>query len=459
VAGLWGATALAAQEPGAVRDPVSTAVPAEPRVRPATPLSFEEAVGRALESNPAYQRQLNAATSAGYTERSRFGAAFLPNLQASLGFNGSTFRRKTAEDDFGNPIGGADFIENTTSSTSQGISSGLTLFDMQSWQSYGQARAQTEARFAAADVGAAQLRTQVGRAYYQATRADRLIEVEERQLESARRQLEAVQELLRVAAKQPTDVLGAELQVAQAEQAVQQARGDARKTRLTLKQVMGVELGARYELTSGFPTVFDPATLDVDGLIRRAMAEGPRIGQQAAELEAARRSLSVARAARFPTITGSVGASRSTSAQDYNAFGELNPPNTSWGFGLSVNVPVFNRFSTSAQIGQARIQVADAEATLRESRLQVEMEVRSAVIDLESAYTGVRLAEQSARIARNRLEQGEELYRLGSIRYTDLQRMFEEVASAERGVVSAYAQFAEALLQLEEKLGTPLSTP
>jgi outer membrane protein TolC len=167
----------------------------------------------------------------------------------------------------------------------------------------------------------------------------------------------------------------------------------------------------------------------------------------------------VAKAARWPTISGNVSAGRSTSAQDYEAFGEFNPPNTSWGFGLTVDVPVFNRFATSARIGQAQTQLDDAEASLREVRLQVEREVRAARIDLESAYSGVRLAEQSAGIARSRLEQGEELYRLGSLRYTDLQRMFDDVANAERGVVSAYAQFANALLQLEEKLGTTLATP
>jgi outer membrane protein TolC len=449
---------LAVGLPGGARLAAQPAGGAVPTVQdPGTPLTFDGAIERALESNPGYRRQLNAVTSAEYAERSRFGSAFLPNLTANIGFNGSTFRRKTAEDDFGNPIGGTDFIENTTSSTSQGLGGGLTLFDMQSWRSWGQARAQTDAQVAAADVSAAQLRTQVGQAYYQATRADRLIEVEERQLESAHRQLEAVQELLRVAAKQPTDVLGAELQVAQAEQSVQQARGDARKARLQLKQIMGVDLGTRYELTSGFPTVFDPTALDVETLIGRAMAEGPRVAQQSAELEASRKSLSVAKAARYPTITGNVSAGRSTSAQDYEAFGELNPPNTSWGFGVSVSVPLFTRFSTTSQIGQAKAQVDNAEASLREARLQVETEVRAALIDLESAYTSVQLAEQSARIASSRLQQGEELYRLGSIRYTDLQRMFDDVANAERGVVNAYAQFATAKLQLEEKLGAPLA--
>lgn len=422
-----------------------------------TPLSFEEAVARALDHNPSYLRQLNAVDAAEYSERSSFGSAFLPSLNAGLSFNGSTFRRKTAEDDFGNPIGGTDFIENTTSSASQGLSLGsLNLLNLQSWRSYGAARAQTDARTAAAALQAAQLRTQVGQSYWRAVRSNQLIQVQERQLESARQQLDAVRELLRVAARQPTDVLGAELQVAQAEQSLQQAVGDARKERLQLKQIMGVDLGTEYDLTTGWPTVFDPTTLDSDAVVARAIQQGPRLAQEQASVAAAEGQLGAARAARYPTVSASASWGRSTSAQDYDAFGQFNLPNQSWGFGLNVSVPLFNRFSTSAQVGQARLDVENAQETLREARLQIEQEVRAAMIDLESAYSAVQLAERSAEIAGERLRQGEELYRLGSITYTDLQRMFDDVANAERGVVDSYNQFANALLQLEEKVGGPV---
>lgn len=423
-----------------------------------TDLSFEEAVRRALEGNPAYLRQLNAVGAAEYSERSSMGSAFLPSLNAGLSFSGSTFRRKTAEDDFGNPIGGTEFVENTTSSASQAVSlGGLNLFDLQSWRGYGAARAQTDARLAAAELQAAQLRTRVGQAYWRGVRAEQLIGVAERQLESARQQLAAIRELLRVAARQPTDVLGAELQVAQAEQALQQARGEARKERLQLKEVMGVDLAGAYTLTTGWPAVFDPAALDRDAVVRRALDEGPRLTQEAANVAAAEGQLGVARAARYPTVSANASWGRSTSAQDYEAFGELNLPNQSWGFGFNVSIPLFNRFSTSSQIGQAALDVENAEQTLREARLQTEREVRAALIDLESAYSAVQLAERSAEIARERLRQGEELYRLGSITYTDLQRMFDDVAAAERGVVDSYNQFANALLQLEEMVGGSVS--
>ncbi|MEJ2187207.1 MAG: TolC family protein, partial [Gemmatimonadota bacterium] len=309
---------------------------------------------------------------------------------------------------------------------------------------------------ATVELQAAQLRTTVGQAYWRAVQAEQLIGVAERQLASARQQLSAVRELLRVAARQPTDVLGAELQAAQAEQSLQQAIGNARKERLTLKQTMGVSLNQEFRLATGWPEAFDAATLGVESLVQRAVNQGPRLVQEEANVEAAEQQLSVARAARYPTIGASASWGRSTSAQDYDAFGEFNLPNQSWGFGFSISLPVFNRFSTSAQIGQRQLDLQNAEQTLREARLQVEREVRAALIDLESAYAAVQLAQRSAEIARERLRQGQELYRLGSIGYTELQRMFDDVASAERGVVTANSQFANALLQLEEKVGGPV---
>lgn len=440
-----GATAVAAQQGTGLEPPPAQA---------GSELTFESAVRTALENNPAYLRQLNAVEAAGHSERQSFGSAFLPSLNAGMSFNGSSFRRRTAEDDFGNPIGGTDFIENTTSSASQSVSLGsVNLVNFQSWRGYGAARAQTDAQVAAAELQAARLRTSVGQAYWRAYQAEQLIRVEERQLESAQQQLEAVRELLRVAARQPTDVLGAELQVAQAEQSVQQAVGNARKERLLLKQTMGVSLDREFRLSTGWPSVFDPAELDVHGLVTRAVGQGPRLAQERANVEAADRQVGVARAARYPTVSANASWGRGFSAQDYDAFGELDLPNRSWGFGLSINVPIFNRFTTWSQVGRANVELENARQTLREARLQVEREVRAALIDLESAYSAVRLAERSAEIARERLRQGEELYRLGSIGYTELQRMFDDVANAERGVVNAYNQFAGALLQLEEKVG------
>ena len=451
---LVAALVVATAQPIAVVGQGGDGPPSDSTAPPAADtLSFRQAVEIALERNPTYQREVNAVASAGYAERQALGQAFLPSLSAGMGFGGGWSRRQTGEDDYGRPIGGGEFREATSSSASQSVSASVPLFDLQSIRGYGAARERTAARAAAADYQAAVLRTQVGQAYFGVVQRDRLVEVEERNLRTARQSLEAIRRLLRIAARQPTDVLGAELQVAQAEQALAEARGEARKARLQLRTRLAVPLEREFLLSTGFAAVFDPERLDAEALVRRALDESPRIAQQAASLEAAEASLSAARAARYPSLSGSLGYSRSFGVQGYDAIGRFDLPDQGWDFGLSVSLPVFSQFGTSASIGQADIAVADARAVLREVRLQLEMEVRSALIDLRNAHASVVLAERQVELGRERLEQGQELYRLGTLDYTDLQTMIDQLSGYERGLITARYRFTEALLQLEEKVG------
>jgi len=446
--GLAVAAALAGPAPVQAQDGVRAPV-----------LTFQEAVAIALEENPAYVRQQNAVETAGFSERQSMGA-LLPSLNASLGFNGSTNRNKTAFDELGRPLEEPDFVENTTSSASQSLNGNVQLFSLQGLRSYGAARAQTAAAEARVGQQAAELRTRVGLDYYDVVRREQLVAVEERALATARDQLAAIRQLLRVAARQPTDVLGAELDVARAEQALQQARGEVRKGHLSLRRSMGVSMERPFDVVPEFPPVFDPTGLDAVALTERALRESPRMAEQGAALEAAERSLSAARAARYPTLSGSYGYSRGTSARDYDAIGQLDLPNSGWRFGVDVSFPLFNRLQTSAAVGRAAMEAENAREMRREARLALEQEVRSALIDLENAYAGVRLAERSAEIARERLRQGQEQYRLGRLQdYTALQQMIDAVAQQERTVTGAHYNFAAALLTLEEKIGGGLDAP
>ena len=65
---------------------------------------------------------------------------------------------------------------------------------------------------------------------------------------------------------------------------------------------------------------------------------------------------SAARARRYPTLSGSYGYSRGTSARDYDAIGRFDLPNSGWTFGVGVSVPLFNRLQTSAAVSRAAVE-------------------------------------------------------------------------------------------------------
>lgn len=416
-------------------------------------LTFDEALRVARDRNPSYLRAVNGIENAQLTAVQRRGA-LLPSVGSSLSFNGANSKVFTAVNDFGEPIEGS--VESTSSSAGQGLSARMDVFNWANIARWRAARAETEAAQAAASQEGAQLRTRVGQAYWEAVRAQQRIDLEERRLEVAQAQLAAVRDLLRVAARQPTDVLGAEVDVAQQEQAVAQARGEARKAMLALRQEMGVEEDMTWTLATDFTPIFDPSTLDGATLVAEAQRSAPQVRQAGARVEAADAGIAAARSARYPTISVSGSFSRGLQARDYDALFELNPRNRSLSFQINASLPLFTGFQTSAQVGQAQVQADNAREDLRAARLQVERDVLSALIDLENAQRGVELAERANGLAQQRLELGQEQYRLNSISFTELQTMIQQAAQAERNLLDARFNFAVAVLTLEEKTGREL---
>ncbi|MGH7471126.1 MAG: TolC family protein, partial [Longimicrobiales bacterium] len=389
--------------------------------------------------------------------RARYGS-FLPSLNSSLGFGGSHGWTQSTLDPFGRPISERT-VETESSSASQGVGLSMTLFDgganLRNLSAAKASQQEVDARIA--NQGSS-LRAQVGREYYSALRAEQAIALEERLLAARKDDLERTQRLLGVAASKHIDVLTARLQVATAEQSVDQARGNAEKLRLALKSTLGVAGPATFSLVTEPPPVFDPATLNVDALVSRALTASPAVLAAQAGVSTADRNAAAARGARLPIIGGSLRFGRSTSAQGYGAIGQFDLPNRSLSFGLDVSLPLFRGFSTSANIAQAEASEQDRRESLRRTRLTVETNVRSALIDLHNAHRTVQTRQLTADLRREQLTMAQEEYRLGvsGMDFFRLQTIVNDEASAQRDLLNARFDFITAVIALEERLGGPL---
>lgn len=449
VASMCVAAAVAATVASAVAPVAAQQVPAT--------LTLDDALRIARDQNPAFQRVRNDMEPAGMAVRAAWANAFLPNLNASMGFSGSQSTAVTGLDPFNQVVRLEEPRRSRGSGASQGVSAGITLFDgFASIRNLQAQRAELGGTEAAIAAGEVQLVAQVSREYYQAVRTLRLISLEETLLASALDRLTTTEALLRLAARNRVDVLGARADVAQSEQAVERARGEADKARLALAATLGLDPTTSFTIDSVLPPVFDPSDLDAEALVASALATSPAIRQREASVAAANQRVSAARGRRLPTISGNVSYNRSVNQPGYGAWGEFNPLNYGYSFGLSASLPVFSRFQTSANIATATAAAEDAVHDLRGARLNLERDVRSAVIDLENAYRSLQLAEQNAELSRERQELTQEQYRLGGINFTELQNVIDRTAQAERQALDARFQFITAVLGLEERLGSRL---
>jgi outer membrane protein len=422
-------------------------------------LTLDDALRLARDHNPAFQRVRNDLDVAGSAVRAAWANAFLPNLSSSMSFSGSRSTTVTGVDPFGRLERLPEPVTTRGSTASQSVGTQLTVFDgLGSFRNLSAQRAVYDATDAQIAQQELQLVAQVSRDWVQALRAERMIRLEEALLESAKERLARTEELLRVAARNRVDVLGARGDVAQAEQNVQRARGDADKARLSLATSIGVEPTSPITLDAVMPAVFDPAELDPDALVARALASNPIVRQRSAALDAARHRAGASRGRRLPSITANASYSRSVNERGFGAFGELNPLNYGFNFGMTVSMPLFTRFQTAGAIAEASAAVNDAQQDVRAARLSVERDVRAALIDLENAYRTLQLAELNAELSRERQELTQEQYRLGGISFTDLQNVIDRKAQAERQALDARFGVHFARLNLEERLGSRLES-
>jgi len=416
-------------------------------------LTVEEAIRQARLHSPAYQQALNDLGVA--DARTRAGwAAFLPSLSLSANTGGGSSTRVTGESDAGEPIRLPSPIEYSNSSSSQTVSLNMTLFEGgRRFHDLGGARADAVATRSRVHASMLSLDAQVASLYWQLVQRERRIAIEESLLAAALEQLEGISRMVAVAAAGPEDVLGAEVDVAAQELALERARGEARKAELALLETMGVQLGQEVEPTSAPPPVIDPASLDREALIARAVEAHPDVVAARAAADAAEDAADAARSGRWPTIGGSASYGRSMGLSSYDALFEPNPENRSFNFGLSVSLPIFNRFQTTTAIATADASWEDAQAEVRARRLAVERAVREALIDLDNAARALALAERSAELSRERVELARERFRLGGISFTELQSVINRAAQAERDALDARFGWAQAWVALDQRTG------
>lgn len=419
-----------------------------------TILTLQGALERARQYNPDYRMAENELDLSRVGKKQAWGA-FLPNLSLQAG-SGLRFNRQlVATDDFGNPIENPSNEWRTSSSSSQYLGGSISLFEGGArFHELSVQSAQARAREATVASRLRSLRAEVIRIYHRAQAQQATIRVEEGLLEGRRNDLEMTRRMFDLAGATRVEVLAAELNLQRQEQRIQQVQAQFEQGLLSLRTAVGDPELRDFGLSDVLPETFDPAMLDEDELVDRARASNPLIVQQSAQLEVTGSQVKAARGSRWPSVSVSFGFNQQTFAAEREALFDMWPDQGRYGStSLSLSIPVFSRFQTSARIAEAQVAADNAQENLRKTRLQVEEEVRSRLIALRTAYQGYQIALRSREIAQERLGLAREQFRLGSRTFNELQRDIDDAASAEREVITQLFGFVEARANLEETVG------
>ena len=257
-------------------------------------------------------------------------------------------------------------------------------------------------------------------------------------VDAAQAQLETAQALFTRARDQQTagvtpaiDSLRAQVEFQARQQQLIVARNNYAKQKLQLARTIGLPPGQEFNLTDKAP--YQPLIpMGIEEALRRAYQGRPDYQSAAQQVLSAERFRSAATAEHYPTLgfSGNYGAAGVNVGNSHGVFQA----------GATLEIPIFAG-------GRAHADALEAEAALRQTRqqlanlrAQIDYEVRSALLDLNAAADQVEVAKTSLDLASQTLEQARDRFTAGVADNLEVVQAQEVLASAnENYIASLYA--------------------
>jgi cobalt-zinc-cadmium efflux system outer membrane protein len=288
----------------------------------------------------------------------------------------------------------------------------------------------------------ADLRADVRRAYFQAVAANRRIAVAQELEGIATRARDAAQERFQTGAAPRLEALQAGLALAQAQNDVSAARGDAAAARAELNALLAFPAEAA-------PALADP--LDAGPLptiaaaAQQTLAGNAELAVLQKRIDEARTRVALAQAMRRPDPAVSA-------ALTYDAPGEFV---FGWRAGASVALPIFTTGRPEIAVADATLKRAQADRDARVA--QITGAVAAALARAAAARQSVDRYQTEILPASLQVEQmADESYRAGQTGLPAYLQTLQAAREIRRAALQAGLDYQLALADLERAMGTPL---
>lgn len=420
-------------------------------------LTLREALNLATRNNPQYLRALNRLELLGPRQRQAW-ASFLPSLNAGYS-TGQGVRREVSWVGFdGRPTENPTPSWIGSSNANMSLSMDLDIFDggrkVHEWRRT-QAGVRADRLNARAELDG--VLADVHTRFLTLQRQQARLALETDLLADRQQDLDLTQRRFELALDRRTDLLAREFDVEQQRANLRDAQGRVETAMNNLRVAIGDPSLLALEVEEPLPEPFDPASLDLEGLVARALSQNPSVRAQEAQVSSSQASVRIQNSLWWPRVTARSTWGRSAYETGPSALFDMQPGrtpsgNASWGF--SFTVPLFDGFQRSYSAASARVDLRNANESLRQARLQLELDVKTMHAELTTAWETLVLRDRALELASDRLEMMRDEYQLANVDIQSLRSAIADEASAQREAVDQRFAFALALLALYRAVGT-----
>jgi outer membrane protein TolC len=270
-------------------------------------------------------------------------------------------------------------------------------------------------------------------------------------IDAARAQLATAESLFKQTSEQRAagvvaqiDLNRSQIQLLTQQQRLTSLENDYSKLKINLARLTGLPPNEQYEISDAIPFAEAPP-LSLEDALKQALEQRSDLKAAQAQVEAAERARSAARAERLPSFA--VHA-------DYGVIG-TNPSQSHGTFTVAgtVRVPIWQggRIKGQTEIAEAALDQRRAEA--EDVKGRIESEVRTAYFDLQAAASQVEVARTNIRVATQNLELTRQKFEAGVSDNTEVVQSQEALSTANTDYISSVFAHNLAKLSLARAIG------
>jgi outer membrane protein len=405
-------------------------------------LTLDQAVGLALKQNPTAQI---AILTAGQSEQDKniTRADLLPQVNAKINDEAqkvnllAQFGGKTPFPGFPETLGPYQIF-------SAGPTVSAPVFDLTLWRRYQAAQNTWNASKANSLSTREQVILLVVSQYIGTLRAIANVQASQSRVDLAQALYDQAADLQKEGVGTGIDTLRANVELQNEKQRLIQAQTDRETSLYGLSRLLNLDPRQAIELGDSL-SFFDTPQPEAEASIGAALADRQEWKALESQIKAAQFQKKASQDQRLPSLRfdgnyAYLGTSSNTTVPTYT-------------YQASVNLPLFTGGRTHAEVVRADLEIRKLEEQKADLRNQLALDVKTALVNLNSARNEVQVANLGVQLSKEEVDQARDRFKAGVANNIEVIQAQDSLARANDNQIAALYRFNQARADLARSIG------
>jgi outer membrane protein len=304
----------------------------------------------------------------------------------------------------------------------------------------------------------------IASAYLEILFSQELVKISQDQLDVTKQQIQQTREKVDAGSLAKGSLLDIQAQAAKEELTLVDNQNQLKLNYLKLVQLLELDSYKDFSIQKPeLPEIKAEASLvSATEIYKRALALWPDVKSSEYKLQSSQYQLKAAKGANYPTITayGFYYNSYNNKYTDLNGdkipFNDQLSNNQRKGFGLQMNIPIFNRLQNKTNIDNAKIDVLSKQLEVENSKKVLRKDIETAETNAIAALNRYTSNQKAVAAMQEAFRYSEEKYNVGLVNALEYNQAKNNLAKAQSDLLQAKYEFIFRTKILDFYRGIPI---